>query len=397
MASWRNWAGGIGLALLATAAVAQAPERSQRPPPRPVAGAAPAIVEATRPGTVAGIRMDRSGALLRSPLPVARPEFDSVQLPESMIPTGLRRGEAAAGAVTGETIAALQREATPDLRAAPPEAEPAQPPEAQVEPPSAATTEPPSVAQPEAQPEAETTADAEPALEAVTLSPYAPALSPRPQRRSAAAYTRHAEAVRRRAAQPAPTTVAAGGSSSGGGVTGRPAAGLCGVSTLEGQPMARVTSAVQGCGIAEPVSVTAVAGIRLSQPATLECDTARAFDRWVRQVMLPAMGNAGGGVTQIRVAAHYTCRPRNNRAGARVSEHGRGRAIDVAGFRLANGQTVMVLSDWPRGPYRNALRQMHTNACGIFRTTLGPGSDGHHEDHFHYDMAMRGNNSTYCR
>ena len=67
--------------------------------------------------------MDRSGALLRSPVPVARPEFDSVQLPESMIPAGLRRGEAAAGAATGETIAALEREATPDLRAPAPEAE----------------------------------------------------------------------------------------------------------------------------------------------------------------------------------------------------------------------------------------------------------------------------------
>lgn len=214
----------------------------------------------------------------------------------------------------------------------------------------------------------------------------------RPQRRSSAALARFTQAAQR--AQEAPTPAAAVTSSgSGGPVTG----GLCGIATLEGRRLSRITSPVQGCGVAEPVSVTAVAGIRLSQPATLDCDTARAFDRWVRQVMQPAMGRTGGGVTQIRVAAHYTCRPRNNRAGARVSEHGRGRAIDIAGFRLANGQTVMVLSDWHRSPHAPALRQMHANACGIFRTTLGPGSDGHHEDHFHFDMAARSNNSTYCR
>lgn len=222
-------------------------------------------------------------------------------------------------------------------------------------------------------------------------SPYAPVLSPRPVRRSDAAYSRFTQAAQR--ARQAPTTAAAVGSGSAGPVSG----GLCGIGTLEGRRLSRITSPVQGCGVAEPVSVTAVAGIRLSQPATLDCDTARAFDRWVRQVMQPAMGRSGGGVTQIRVAAHYTCRPRNNRAGARVSEHGRGRAIDIAGFRLANAQTVMVLSDWPRGPHAQALRQMHANACGIFRTTLGPGSDGHHEDHFHFDMAARSNNSTYCR
>lgn len=233
-------------------------------------------------------------------------------------------------------------------------------------------------------------ADDETAAEPTDINPHAPALSVRPVRRSAAALARFTQAAQP-VAQTSPPVAAGGGSAAPAG------GGLCGLSTLEGRRLSGITSPVQGCGVAEPVSVTAVAGVRLSQPATLDCDTARAFDRWVRQVMQPAMGRSGGGVAQIRVAAHYTCRPRNNRAGARVSEHGRGRAIDVAGFRLANGQTVMVLSDWQRGPHRDALRQMHASACGIFRTTLGPGSDGHHEDHFHFDMADRRGGSTYCR
>jgi hypothetical protein len=39
---------------------------------------------------------------------------------------------------------------------------------------------------------------------------------------------------------------------------------------------------------------------------------------------------------------------------------------------------------------------MHRAACGTFGTTLGPGSDGMHEDHFHYDTA-RHRNGAYCR
>lgn len=338
--------GALCLALLAGTAFAQAPERSPLPQPRPVAttpaptATAPQTEPFAAPGTIAGMNIDPTGALRRSPVPVPRPEFDSVQLPESMVP------------------------ARPEL----PVSETAQ-----------STAEPP----------AETEAAAEAGAEIAQINPLAVAHSPYPRRRSADAYARYTRAAQR--TQTGPTRVAAGGS--GGQVSG----GLCGVSTLEGRRLSRITSNVRGCGVAEPVSVTSVAGIRLSQAATLDCDTARAFDRWVRQEMQPAIGNRGGGVAQIRVAAHYVCRTRNHRPGARVSEHGRGRAIDIAGFRLANGQTVMVLSDWHRGAFSQALRQMHANACGIFRTTLGPGSDGHHEDHFHFDMAQRRNNSTYCR
>ncbi len=336
MAQWwhRTLRLGLALMLLAGTAVAQPPEESPLPVARPaVTTLAPTALEPeTASGTVTGPAIDTTGALLRSPLPVPRPELDSAQLPESMAPV------------------------RPDLPGS--EAE-----QAAAENPTEAETE--------------------------ESNPHALALSPYPMRRSADAFARYTQAARR--AERAPS--AASADSRSGPVSG----GLCGISTLEGRRLARITSNVQGCGVAEPVSVTAVAGIRLSQPATLDCDTARAFDRWVRQVMQPAMGRNGGGITQIRVAAHYTCRSRNNRPGARVSEHGRGRAIDIAGFRLANGQTVTVLSDWTRGPHAQAMREMHANSCGIFRTTLGPGSDGHHDDHFHFDMASRSGGGTYCR
>lgn len=180
-------------------------------------------------------------------------------------------------------------------------------------------------------------------------------------------------------------------------VTGPRASGqLCGVRGLKGEVIPPITSSVAGCGVDAPVRVTHVDGVKLSQGAIMDCETAAALHRWVRGGVKPAVGRAGGGVTGLRVAAHYVCRPRNHRAGARVSEHGRGRAIDISAILLADGSEMSVYEDWNNSRHSRALRQMHRAACGTFGTTLGPGSDGMHEDHFHYDTA-RHRNGPYCR
>ena len=164
---------------------------------------------------------------------------------------------------------------------------------------------------------------------------------------------------------------------------------VCGEAAIKGEEIARITSRVKGCGVEQPIRVTSVSGVRLSQPATLDCDTARALNRWVETGLQPAYG--GTKVVELRVAAHYICRSRNNVKGARVSEHGRGKAIDIAGVVLENGRTVSVL-----GGFGKELRRAHKAACGTFGTTLGPGSDGFHEDHMHFDTASHGN-GPYCR
>lgn len=166
---------------------------------------------------------------------------------------------------------------------------------------------------------------------------------------------------------------------------------LCGDPAIQGVTLAPITSKVKGCGIASPVRVTHVDGVRLSTPATLDCDTARALRQWVTTGLKPSAGKAG--VAEIRVAAHYACRPRNNVKGARISEHGRGKAIDIAGVTLANGKSLTVLGDYRRA---EMLQKVRRAACGIFGTTLGPGSDRFHSDHFHFDTA-RHRNGPYCR
>ncbi len=164
---------------------------------------------------------------------------------------------------------------------------------------------------------------------------------------------------------------------------------VCGDRAIRGEELARITSNVRGCGVEEPVRVTMVDGIRLTTPATIDCNTARALKAWIDEGVRPAFGRQE--VVELRVAASYICRPRNNIRGAKISEHGRGKAIDISGFILSNGRELSVSND-----YNRQMRRAHRAACGIFGTTLGPGSDGYHEDHLHFDTASH-RSGPYCR
>lgn len=182
-------------------------------------------------------------------------------------------------------------------------------------------------------------------------------------------------------------------SSCGGADRGSRGGGICGDPALEGRRVSRVTSPIAGCGIDAPVEVTRVAGVALSQPAVLDCSAARALSRWTRDAVLPTLGKQRGGLRGIQVIAHYACRPRNNRSGAKVSEHGRGKALDISGFYFADGSRLDVLRDWDSS---RRLRRLHGKACGPFGTVLGPESDRWHQDHIHVDTASyRG--GPYCR
>ena len=175
-----------------------------------------------------------------------------------------------------------------------------------------------------------------------------------------------------------------------------PVSALCGSRAILGEPLAPIPGRVSGCGIAEPMRVMAVSGVRLSRPAVMDCNTARTLAGWVEGSVKPAIGDAGGGVMGLQVMAGYQCRTRNNRPGARISEHGRGRAIDIGAFLLADGRRITVLKGWGRPKQGRILRELHAAACGPFGTVLGPRSDRHHRDHFHLDTAPR-RATAYCR
>lgn len=147
------------------------------------------------------------------------------------------------------------------------------------------------------------------------------------------------------------------------------------------------------CGIRDAYLVQSAAGVRLTQPAQLNLRTAEVLNAWLAREAIPIIGNRGGGLVAIQVAAHYACRTRNNRPGAKLSEHGKGNAIDISAFILADGTRLTVLNDW-NGSNARVMRRLHASACGPFGTVLGPNSDRFHQDHFHFDTA---NNGPYCR
>ncbi len=178
---------------------------------------------------------------------------------------------------------------------------------------------------------------------------------------------------------------------------GQPRRGsVCGVRAIRGQAIKTIPGRLPGCGVSDPVRITEVAGVRLSQASVMDCTTAKALNTWVEHGAKPAVGRLGGGLVGLRVVAHYACRTRNNQPGARISEHGKGHAIDIAGFVLRNGVTLTVLNGWRDPVQGKVLKAIHRAACGPFGTVLGPKSDRFHQDHFHLDTA-RYRGGPYCR
>jgi hypothetical protein len=171
---------------------------------------------------------------------------------------------------------------------------------------------------------------------------------------------------------------------------------VCGVRTIRGEKLKSIRGKLKGCGVSNPVKITAVDGVGLSQASIMDCTTAKALNSWVKQSVKPTVGRLGGGVDSLRVASHYSCRTRNSKPGAKISEHGKGKAIDISAIRLKNGSLISVLNGW-RDPVKGkVLKSLHRSACGPFGTVLGPNADKYHQDHFHFDTA-RYRGGTYCR
>lgn len=166
---------------------------------------------------------------------------------------------------------------------------------------------------------------------------------------------------------------------------------VCGDPSIRGETVPPIPAKLKGCGISDPVRVTEIDGIRLSTPATINCTTAKAMKSWINAGLRPAFSKKNPPVA-LNIAASYACRPRNNIPGNPVSEHGRGNAVDISGVVLKSGDVVDVLRDYRRN---KPLQAAHKAACKAFGTTLGPGSDGYHENHLHFDTSNM--NRRYCR
>ena len=111
-----------------------------------------------------------------------------------------------------------------------------------------------------------------------------------------------------------------------------------------------------------------------------------------RIVQQAALRHFGSRVAVIDHAGSYSCRRLYGRATGAYSEHATADAIDILGFRLADGTRVSVLDDWNHGGPKSAfLREVRDGACRLFSTVLSPDYNAAHADHLHFDQAQRGN------
>lgn len=154
-----------------------------------------------------------------------------------------------------------------------------------------------------------------------------------------------------------------------------------------------------GCEVRDAWRVELVGAVGFSRPATLNCGMAAPLNDWLENTVQPTAQRAfGESIVSVDIAASYSCRPRNNKRGAKMSEHGYGNAIDISAFTLESGRKVTVLDGW-RGSSaeKGFLHKIHDRACDDFHTVLGPNANRAHRDHFHLDLQNRRSGSKYCR
>lgn len=134
---------------------------------------------------------------------------------------------------------------------------------------------------------------------------------------------------------------------------------------------------------------------------TARCGLAAALAVWRRHSVEPAAREIlGSGVSGIDHLGVYSCRrvngaeapsPASQGRMGRPSGHAEAAAIDVAGFRLADGRRVRVAGGWTgEGAEARFLRRVRDDACRVFGTALSPDYNARHADHLHLEIGAYG-------
>jgi hypothetical protein len=128
--------------------------------------------------------------------------------------------------------------------------------------------------------------------------------------------------------------------------------------------------------------------VRLSSSFVATCPMAAAYALFERHGLQPAAQSVfGSPVAVVEHVGSFACR---TIAGSqRRSQHASANALDIVGFRLADGRRIRVLNDWSGDDDKaRFLREVRDGACRSFNTTLGPDYNVAHRDHFHLDMGL---------
>jgi hypothetical protein len=163
------------------------------------------------------------------------------------------------------------------------------------------------------------------------------------------------------------------------------------------EPMPRLIGP-GACGGGDMVQLDAVlladrTRIELKPAPLLRCEMAESLTGWIRDEAAPRLSAIGGVLRSVETYDDFECRGRNRVFGAKLSEHGKGNAVDVRSFKLADGRTIGLTDMTAPKDLRADLR---ASACERFTTVLGPGADAHHDGHIHLDIAERRQGYRIC-
>jgi hypothetical protein len=128
--------------------------------------------------------------------------------------------------------------------------------------------------------------------------------------------------------------------------------------------------------------------VALSSSFLASCPLAVAYAMFERHTLQPAAQSVyGQRVARLEHLGSFACRNVYNRESGALSRHASADALDIAGFRLADGRSISVLKDWPK-QNRDAqfLRQVRDGACEAFSVVLSPDYNAAHRNHFHVDV-----------
>jgi hypothetical protein len=128
--------------------------------------------------------------------------------------------------------------------------------------------------------------------------------------------------------------------------------------------------------------------VALSSSFLASCRLAVSFALFEHHALQPAAQTVyGQAVTRVDHLGSFACRNVYGRENGRLSQHATANALDIAGFRLADGRSISVLKDWPKDNQdARFLRQVHDGACDVFSVVLGPDYNAAHRNHFHVDV-----------
>jgi hypothetical protein len=133
--------------------------------------------------------------------------------------------------------------------------------------------------------------------------------------------------------------------------------------------------------------------IKLEPPVTMRCRLAGAVAQWIIEDVAPSVAASRQPLAALSGVGAYECRGRNGVAGAILSEHATGNALDIGGLKLADGKIVSVeQNDMPA-----LFGKIRTSACARFATVLGPGADASHKTHLHVDLQERRGGYKMCQ